>query len=117
MRDRMSKVMADKTTSAIKFHLANPLPKTLKPTMPTSEDKEKEIMLQIVLENYEEREHKLMIENDRMRKCLFGLYSTVQQSVYKISENVTIFNGSLQTPRLLFQKPSSSYPLTWFLKT
>lgn len=70
--------MADKTTSNINFTLANPLPKTIRQVVPTTEEKDQDVMLKIVLNNYEEREQRVMVENEDLRRCLYGLYSTVQ---------------------------------------
>ncbi len=41
MKDRLAKVMADKTTSTISFRLANPLPKPAKGAQPQQSVEEK----------------------------------------------------------------------------
>jgi hypothetical protein len=78
--------LADKTTSTIKFSLANPLPRTLKQPSQTFEEKEKDVLLKIVLQNYEDREQMVMIENNNLRKLLFRIYNTVQQCISHLNE-------------------------------
>lgn len=95
--------MADKSTTAVKFNLANPLPRSMKQTKNTPDEKEKDILLKIVLQNYEDREAKVMSENERLRALLFELYSNVTKSVSKLRgeaelTNLTISNEHFQLP-------------------
>ena len=89
MRDRLAKIMADSTQSTIKFKLANPLPKNiLVKSKLTTEEKDQDAMLKIILDDYESREKFVMIENQRLRDLLAQLYQCVETCTQQMAKHV-----------------------------
>ncbi len=81
LRDSLAKCLSDRTTSSIKFALANPLPlvQTRLPKL-SSEEKDRDQMTRLILQDYENRELVLMSENNLLRDLLIQVHATLDQS-------------------------------------
>ena len=91
MKDRLAKIMSERTQSTIKFKLANPLPKVIKgakdPKL-TTEQKDQDVMIKIILGDYENREKHVMVENQRLRELLALMYTRVERACQQISRHM-----------------------------
>ncbi|KAI8904774.1 Afadin and alpha-actinin-binding-domain-containing protein [Gorgonomyces haynaldii] len=96
MRDRLAKLMADRTVSEISFKLMNPLKRVVKGAkepQKSTEEKDQDAMLKIVLDDYEHREQMVLSENQLLRDCLHRLYQSLYQTLQ--SQHLTALKDSV----------------------